>query len=265
VSFSRYFYDFQDRLLCSELFSQGEDHVKRGPRESTQQGGFFVDNMDFSDDEDVVGYSGDEGERESSCGGKDEFMEELKQATETNAVVESYTRGCCLTRSATLRLLDEFKRYNLEERFKVDTIGDSLARWRIHMPLKGYVDPDAPLTQDMIQEGLHTIVFEIQFHPDYPQYPPYVRVIAPRFEFMTGFVTMGGSVCSEMLTSDWKSVFDVEQTLVSVGANLTQGGARLNRKDKTPYGEYEAKEAFSRMLTTHEWSDPWATTTHMRE
>jgi hypothetical protein len=33
--------------------------------------------------------------------------------------------------------------------------------------------------------------------------PPFVRVLRPRFKFHTGHVTIGGSICSPILTQQW--------------------------------------------------------------
>lgn len=39
------------------------------------------------------------------------------------------------------------------------------------------------------------------FPPNFPFAPPFIRVIRPRFMFRTGHVTIGGSICTEMLTN----------------------------------------------------------------
>ena len=45
------------------------------------------------------------------------------------------------------------------------------------------------------------IVLSVSFPSSFPAQPPYVRVIRPRFAFRTGHVTIGGSICTEMLSS----------------------------------------------------------------
>lgn len=73
------------------------------------------------------------------------------------------------------------------------------------------------------------IEMEMQFPKEYPMFPPFVRVIRPRFKFLTGknhdfvtdsnkhmishkgHVTIGGSICMEMLTrSGWSPSNDIE-------------------------------------------------------
>ena len=52
---------------------------------------------------------------------------------------------------------------------------------------------------------------EMKFPKDYPMNPPFVRVIRPRFKFLTGHVTIGGSVCMQLLTrSGWRPTTDIE-------------------------------------------------------
>ena len=41
--------------------------------------------------------------------------------------------------------------------------------------------------------------------------PPFVRVLRPRFKFLTGHVTVGGSICMQMLTkSGWSPANNME-------------------------------------------------------
>ena len=45
----------------------------------------------------------------------------------------------------------------------------------------------------------------------------------------------------------------VEAVLVSIRANLIEGGARIDLSNRTDYTEAEAREAFERMRATHGW------------
>jgi len=41
--------------------------------------------------------------------------------------------------------------------------------------------------------------------------PPFVRIIRPRFRFLTGHITVGGSICLQVLTvSGWSPSNDIE-------------------------------------------------------
>ena len=51
------------------------------------------------------------------------------------------------------------------------------------------------------------IVMDIRFPKDYPMSVPFVRMVRPRFKWHTGHVTIGGSLCTELLTpSGWISM-----------------------------------------------------------
>ena len=55
------------------------------------------------------------------------------------------------------------------------------------------------------------IELEMTFPNEYPMKPPFVRVVRPRFKFLTGHITIGGSICMEVLTSSgWSPSNDIE-------------------------------------------------------
>ena len=94
----------------------------------------------------------------------------------------------------------------------------------------------------------------VSFPSSYPAAPPYIRVLRPRFAFRTGHVTIGGSICTEMLTSSgWSSTMTVEAVLIGIRTNMLTGGARLDLRNKTDYSEHEARDAFNRMKREHGW------------
>ena len=67
-----------------------------------------------------------------------------------------------------------------------------------------------------------TATFRVVFPSSFPAAPPYVRVLRPRFVFRTGHVTIGGSICTEVLTNQgWSSSMTVESVLLSIRANLS--------------------------------------------
>ena len=64
---------------------------------------------------------------------------------------------------------------------------------------------------------------EMSFPEDYPMAPPFVRVIRPKFRFLTGHVTIGGSICMQVLTkSGWSPGNDIEVSWIFliVGSSL---------------------------------------------
>jgi len=101
------------------------------------------------------------------------------------------------------------------------------------------------------------ILIELRFSKDYPFAPPFVRVVRPRFAFRTGHVTIGGSICMELLTnSGWNSTNDIESILIQIRAEMTGGNSRLDAgsNNNYDYSEQEAWEAFNRAASTHGWN-----------
>jgi len=99
------------------------------------------------------------------------------------------------------------------------------------------------------------IELEVRFSADYPHSPPFVRVLTPRFKFRTGHVTVGGSVCMEILTNTgWSPKNDIENVLVQVRTAFIDGGAQLDiTKNNYQYTTWEAWDAFYRAARNHNW------------
>ena len=120
-------------------------------------------------------------------------------------------------------------------------------------------DEGLPLTKEMKEKALTSIVLEIRFGSQYPMSPPFVRVIRPRFlPFMAGgggHVTAGGALCMELLTNDgWSSANNIESVLLQVRMAISSTEpkpARLETGRIQDYGVGEAIEAFKRACRTH--------------
>ena len=106
------------------------------------------------------------------------------------------------------------------------------------------------------QDDVH-VVLEVKFPPTYPFEPPFVRVLSPRFIMHTGHVTVGGSICMELLTaSGWSPACKFESLLVQVVMAFVEGQGRIDIKNSIlgrEYQEHEAREAFLRAARTHGW------------
>lgn len=116
-------------------------------------------------------------------------------------------------------------------------------------------DRALPLARDLLRVPEHRIVLRASFPSNFPEAPPYIRVIRPRFQFRTGHVTIGGSICTEMLTTHkWSPSMTMESALLSIRFNMVQGGARIDLSQRLgDYSEAEAKHAFDRMVREHGW------------
>ena len=140
--------------------------------------------------------------------------------------------------------------------FTVEPDEDRLDRWNVK--LFGFKRGDS-LYEDMVwykqKSGKDYILLEMNFPSDYPFAPPFIRVVEPRFAFHSGHVTIGGSICMELLTmSGWQATCDIESTIVSIRSEINEGGGRLDRAKATvPYTRQEAEQAFQRVARQHGW------------
>ncbi|KAJ4019136.1 hypothetical protein NW752_004875 [Fusarium irregulare] len=141
---------------------------------------------------------------------------------------------------------------------------DNLFHWIVELHS---FDMDLALAQDMVRCGCSSIVIEVRFGASFPISPPFVRVIRPRFVPFAqgggGHVTMGGSICSELLTnSGWSPALSLEKVFLEVRMNLCEKDppARLERSDRAmnaqDYNVFEAIDAYRRAATAHGWQVP---------
>ncbi|KAI6756345.1 hypothetical protein HG530_012081 [Fusarium avenaceum] len=135
-------------------------------------------------------------------------------------------------------------------------------------------DKSLALAQDMIRHGCSSVVLELRFGASFPISPPFVRVIRPRFlpfaQGGGGHVTMGGAICSELLTnSGWSPALSLEKVFLEVRMNLCDKDppARLDDAGalththqigarNMDYNMFEAVDAFRRAATAHGWQIP---------
>jgi ubiquitin-protein ligase len=146
---------------------------------------------------------------------------------------------------------DILKTSREERGYDAAPLNDNIAQWEVKL---FSIPKDEPLYQDMKQLGLEHLTLHVTFPPNFPFSPPFIRVVRPRFAFRTGHVTLGGSICTLMLTNDgWIATYRLDQVMVDIAAMLTSGGGRLDLSNRSDYSEEEAMVAFRRMLDTHGW------------
>jgi ubiquitin-conjugating enzyme E2 Q len=134
-------------------------------------------------------------------------------------------------------------------------------------------DMDLALAQDMVRYGCSSIVIEVRFGASFPFSPPFVRVIRPRFMPFAqgggGHVTMGGSICSQLLTnSGWSPALSLEKVFLEVRMNLCEEDPPARIEQPTimrnaqgngsimDYGMFEAVDAYRRAAAAHGWQIP---------
>lgn len=136
----------------------------------------------------------------------------------------------------------------------------NMNKWVVGFPKETFIPEYPDLYHDLERYAYRTkkdasVVFELTFPPHYPRAPPFVRVVRPRFEFHSGHVTVGGSICTPILTSDgWRPDIGGEALLLMLQSTLMDGKARVDHFICHDYTEKEAREAFVRVARDHGWS-----------
>jgi len=136
--------------------------------------------------------------------------------------------------------------------FMVETVNDDLACWHVKL-----INFEGEVARDLKTTQYDHVLLEIKFPSEYPNLPPFVRVVYPKFKFRTGHVTVGGSICVEMLTNSgtktgWNSSISMEAVILTVRQLMIDGKARI--VSNATYTEDEAKSAFQRVAQHHGWS-----------
>lgn len=128
-------------------------------------------------------------------------------------------------------------------------IGDDLFNWHVKM-----YHFQGALAKDMKSLKIDHILFEMTFPDNYPLSPPFIRVLKPRFQHLTGHITIGGSICMQLLTpSGWSPANSIESIFVQIRFEIEHGKPRLNFSNTSPYTIYEAKDAFNRVSKRYGW------------
>ena len=137
--------------------------------------------------------------------------------------------------------------------------------WRISLPYTLFQDDAPELAHDLAMLNSLTgmmphIDLECTFPPDFPSSAPFIRVISPRFVNLTGHVTQGGSICTEILSNGgsaqaWKPSITMESIIIILKNLFVDGKGRLwlDPGCEEPYDPTEAREAHKRALRTHGW------------
>jgi len=180
-------------------------------------------------------------------------MKDLIPRTQREAVAAGMTMKS--SKAASQRLAQEMRHIMKskpeENGYSIELVNDNMYLWEVRF---FNFDAKEPIAKDMARARVQAIVMHISFPSDYPFSPPFCRIIRPRFEFHTGHVTIGGSICMELLTrKGWSPENTVEALCMSIRSTWLAGGARLDTRNKQDYTEAEAKEAFDRLVRQHGW------------
>ncbi|KJE88515.1 ubiquitin-conjugating enzyme family protein [Capsaspora owczarzaki ATCC 30864] len=152
--------------------------------------------------------------------------------------------------------------------------GDALDIWNIKLYKKN-LPQDSGLAADLDElikrNGQDHIHLQVNFPAQYPTEPPFFRVVSPRFKWHTGHVSVGGSVCLEVLVNThtaagYKSRYVMESLLWMVIINLVSDNpaagvgpgridfdAMFGPQPRTGYSEDDARKHFNRIIGQHGW------------
>ena len=138
---------------------------------------------------------------------------------------------------------------------KCELLDDNIHNWSILFN-KSNIPSDHKLFKQLIDFNIEDIELEVLFPERYPISPPFMRIKKPRFKYRTGHITLGGSICMELLTTQgWLPSMTMKKLLLQINMLFIDGEAELDlNKWNVEYSLSEAKTAFSRMIRTHGWN-----------
>lgn len=170
-------------------------------------------------------------------------------------VDEKITKTQYLSNMRNKRLLMEIKKVpkdKPDENGLLYSIHESnMLAWTVYI---SSIDTSTNLYKDMQTLNIKNIELEILFTNNYPINPPFVRVVQPIFQFKTGHITIGGSICMELLTNQgWSPAYSIENLLIHIKATILEDGRLDMNKRNTKYSLGEAQVAFQRMVANHGW------------
>jgi ubiquitin-conjugating enzyme E2 Q len=181
---------------------------------------------------------------------------------EMNKIFNSkiYTQNEAVTRTVLgkgiKKLIREYKQIVKQGHeklgFRVTTDPKDAYLWKVF--ITGYNEEDL-IGQDMRKFKIKDIELELKFPSNYPFSPPFIRIITPRFKYLTGHITQAGALCMQVLTEKhWSPACSIESLIVTIKSEILEGEGRIDPVNyNIPYSEKEAKESFIRLARAHSW------------
>ena len=215
-----------------------------------------VDDADLMMDSGAMSSSGGSGSNDSKSslnGATQTEIEEFKKrfGSSSNRGKSESAVNCIMAEYFKLKSSDSAK-----FGFSAEPVGDDIFTWEVR--LFGFDPKEDAIAKDLVEykkkHGLDYVQMEMKFTENFPLEPPFIRVVRPRFQFRTGHVTIGGSICMQLLTkSGWSPVNTIESIFVQIRCEIATGGARLDLSNGTAYSEHEAREAYHRVAARYGW------------
>lgn len=213
-----------------------------------------------AEDDDYVEDADDAFDQAEAAGATEAEKERRRREIEMNAQFEQIKAQfdvSGLQKATVDRIMSDYNglRQSQHHGWKAAPEGRNLMTWALEL---FDFDKGTDLHKDMekvrARTGKAAVEMTIQFPTNYPYAPPFIRVVRPRFQFRTGRVTVGGSICTQILTDDgWKPVFDIESIIETIRQQITdpESGAKIDHGNTSDYTEAEARDAFARVAEHH--------------
>ena len=114
---------------------------------------------------------------------------------------------------------------------------------------------DSLLLQDFREHGIRGLVVAIYLTEHYPFEPPQLRVVAPKLERRTGRVTIGGSICNEVLyKAGWSpalNIISLTQSVISVICSKVQNGTQDDAEGRLDVNSIGQEYSYAEYLEMH--------------
>ena len=163
-------------------------------------------------------------------------------------------------------LVKELKRINKSGLYLIEHDDNNFFQWTVYLTAdilkQNAYEEIVPFLQRWhnISQQDPVITLRIYFPREYPYDVPFVRIVRPRFQYQTGHVTIGGSVCTPMLTPNGWRTMDIDSLLAGIVLILKEGNARIQLKADIhchaflkDYPEEEARDAYTRVVQRYGW------------
>eukprot|EP00178_Gracilaria_changii_P009264 TRINITY_DN271_c0_g1_i1.p2 TRINITY_DN271_c0_g1~~TRINITY_DN271_c0_g1_i1.p2 ORF type:complete len:355 (-),score=49.41 TRINITY_DN271_c0_g1_i1:2053-3117(-) len=140
--------------------------------------------------------------------------------------------------------------------FSAQPVADDLYIWSVML----YFDnvTDCELAEDLKDlPEFDGVQLELRFPGDYPNAPPFVRVVSPYVQ--GGHVAPHGGICMELLTaSGWAPVYSIDLVCIQIRALLIHGKARVHRRNCNShvraYTFEGARNDHRNIVRVHRWN-----------
>jgi len=135
---------------------------------------------------------------------------------------------------------------------KYRIVDNDMYLWRVYSNPNDF-DKDSNIRKDMVKYGIPHVEFDVRVPEGYPFEPLFVRIVKPIFKYRTGHITVGGSICVDILTAVcWSPACTIKSTIKTIESLIVDAEID-NNSSKKHYTYSEATQAFNRVAKDHGW------------